>query len=337
MGLRQFRMAALALLMLVMLVAGLFSLLLFWPEPLSSVGVRVAVYRGSSTDQVIRQLHQTPLLPVPAVFHLAWLLEGRPVLHAGLYVFHGTVDVAQVLSILRQGRSVPLTVTIIPGTTVRQIYALLRKSPYLDTGSLPPESRLARFVGPLGQAAPNAEGLFLPQSFRYVPGDPALGLLRQSAAMMERELHHFWIRRARGLPLQDPYQVLVLASIVQKEGAPAGEQKRIAAVFLNRLRQGMPLQSDPTVIYALGRHYHGRLAPGDMNMPSAYNTYIHKGLPPAPIAMPGLQAIRAVLHPARNHDLYFIAKGQTYHYSRNYARHVQQIRKYLRALPGERP
>ncbi len=337
MGQHRLRMAVLAFLLPVLVVAGLFTLALFWPESLPPGGIRVAVYQGSSADRVIQQLDQAGLVPVPAVFHLAWLLEGRPVLHAGLYVFHGTLDMKQVLSILRHGRSVPLTIVIIPGTTVRQVYSLLQKSPYLDTHSLPPETRLAHFLGPLGRAAPNAEGLLLPQSFRYVPGDPALGLLRQSAAMMDKELHHCWVHRAHGLPLQDPYQALVLASIVQKEGAPAGEQKRIASVFLNRLRQGMPLQSDPTVIYALGRHYHGRLTPGDMGMPSPYNTYIHKGLPPTPIAMPGLQAILAVLHPAMNHDLYFIANGQTYHYSRNYARHVRQIRKYLQVPSGGRP
>ncbi|WP_139112456.1 endolytic transglycosylase MltG, partial [Acidithiobacillus thiooxidans] len=107
------------------------------------------------------------------------------------------------------------------------------------------------------------------------------------------------------------------------------QQAHIAAVFLNRLRQGMPLQSDPTVIYALGKHYQGHLTPQDMHVPSAYNTYLHAGLPPTPIAMPGLSSLQAVLHPSDSHDLYFIAQGNAYHYSTSYKQHVEQIKRYL--------
>ncbi|MGC9239374.1 MAG: endolytic transglycosylase MltG [Acidithiobacillus sp.] len=316
-----------ALLLLVILLVGDFLYALYWPRTLAPT--EVVIFRGSGADTVFAQLEKAQVLAQPWMFRLAWVLRGRPALHAGLYRFQGRVRGLSILNDLVTGRSLPLNLTIVPGSRLQQIYDLAQRAPYLDWHELPPRRELVVLLRQAGWRAHSAEGLLLPDSYRYVPGDPATAVLLRAARGMHRELDRLWASRAPNLPLHTPYQALILASIVQKEGAPASQQERIAAVFLNRLRRGMPLQSDPTVIYALGDAYQGKLTSADMRVASPYNTYLHPGLPPAPISMPGLQALKAVLHPAHTDDLYFIAKDGQYHYSRDYAEHLQQIRRYL--------
>lgn len=304
---------------------------LYHPFALPAAGKEVPIRLGASVDASIQELHRKGLLSNPVLFRLLWQVEGRPPLHAGLYRFRGRVSMAEVLETLRAGRSRPLLFTIVPGMNLPQVLQQLQHAPYLDSKGIPTAAQLPRLLGPMAAARQHAEGCLLPQSYRYVPGEPALTLLRQAAQAMQQTLHKLWAQRAPNLPLNDPYQALILASIVQREGAPLAQQQRIAAVFLNRLRIGMPLQSDPTVIYALGKAYDGHLQPAQMQVQSPYNTYLHSGLPPTPIAMPSQQALAAVLHPASGDDLYFIAKGNEYHYSAGFAEHQQQIRRYLQA------
>jgi len=316
-----------ALLLLAFLLIGDFLYALYWPRTLAPT--EVVVYRGSGADAVFAQLERTGVSAQPWMFRIAWVLRGRPPLRAGLYRFQGRMSGLSILRDLLAGRSVPLDFTIVPGSRLRQIYDLAQRAPYLDGQKLPSSRDLALLLRQAGWRTASAEGLLLPDSYRYVPGDPATAVFLRAARGMHRELDRLWAGRAPDLPLKSPYQALILASIVQKEGAPASQQKRIAAVFLNRLRRGMPLQSDPTVIYALGDRYRGRLSSADMRVVSPYNTYLHVGLPPTPISMPGLQALAAVLHPAHTDDLYFIAKDGQYHYSQDYGEHLRQIRRYL--------
>ncbi|MBU2848476.1 endolytic transglycosylase MltG, partial [Acidithiobacillus ferriphilus] len=261
---------------------------------------------------------------------------GYPPMQAGLYEFRGRINQAQVLQRLIAGQSTPLSLLIVPGWRLQDIYQEIHdKAPYLDQQNLPQGAAAARYLARQGVGAQgSAEGWLFPDSYRYVPGTTALSVLRRAYVRMQRELHSLWAGRAPGLPLGDPYQALILASIVQKEGAPPAEQAHIAAVFLNRLRQGMPLQSDPTVIYALGGRYTGSLTTSEMHVESPYNTYLHTGLPPTPIAMPGLGSLMAVLHPADSADLYFIAQGDEYHYSESYTQHLKQIQHYLQHAGG---
>jgi UPF0755 protein len=325
---RLIRASLKAFLLLFLLVVGDFLYALYWPRTIGPTDV--VIFRGSGADAVFAQLEKAEVLAQPWMFRLSWVLRGRPPLHAGLYRFQGRVRGLTILDDLIAGRSVPLNFTIVPGTRLQQVYDLARQAPYLDAHSLPPREALAVLLRQAGwRRVRSAEGLLQPDSYRYVPGDPATAVLLRAARGMHRELERLWAGRAPDLPLQTPYQALILASIVQKEGAPAAQQERIAAVFLNRLRLGMPLQSDPTVIYALGDQYRGKLSPADMRVASPYNTYLHPGLPPTPISMPGLQALAAVLHPAQTKDLYFIAKDGQYHYSQDYAEHLRQIRHYL--------
>lgn len=304
---------------------------MYGPLRLPHPQTQVAVTLGSSAEHSMAILTKAGIIQYPRVFRLAWMLAGRPGLQAGLYVFRGRTNQASVLHRLIQGQSTPLNVLIVPGWTLSMVMQQLRKkSPYLRVQDLPLEARRsdALFKAGIGNKK-SAEGWLFPDTYRYVPGTSAISVLRRAYLRMNRNLGRLWKHRASGLPLDDPYQALILASIVQKEGAPPAQQARIAAVFLNRLRQGMPLQSDPTIIYALGSRYTGKLMPSEMQIKSPYNTYIHKGLPPTPIAMPGLSSLMAVLHPAHSEDLYFIAQGTAYHYSATYAEHIEQIHRYL--------
>ncbi|WP_414041961.1 endolytic transglycosylase MltG [Acidithiobacillus sp. M4-SHS-6] len=321
--------------LLVMILAplGYYGFTMYWPQTLPKGGKQVPIRLGSGALESIQTLHQAGILPYPQMFRLAWMMAGHPILQAGLYDFQGRISQEQVLRRLRNGQSTPLNLVIIPGWTLSMVLqALHNDSPYLNLHALPVGEQAGRQLADVGVGANgSAEGWLFPDSYRYVPGSTALSILKRAYQRMHTNLWHLWSKRAAGLPLQDPYQALILASIVQKEGAPPAQQAHIAAVFLNRLRKGMPLQSDPTVIYALGKHYQGHLTPQDMQVSSPFNTYLHAGLPPTPIAMPGMSSLQAVLHPSDSQNLYFIAQGNTYHYSTTYAQHIQQIKRYLQA------
>ncbi|MDA8245890.1 endolytic transglycosylase MltG [Acidithiobacillus sp.] len=332
---RKRRAAGLFLLMM-LFPFGFYGISMYWPEALPAKGVTIPIPLGATNAQAIASLARSGVLPHPRLFHLAWALAGYPPMQAGLYEFQGRINQAQVLQRLIAGQSTPLSLLIVPGWRLHDIYQEIHdKAPYLDQQNLPQGAAAARYLARQGVGAQgSAEGWLFPDSYRYVPGTTALSVLRRAYVRMQRELHSLWAGRAPGLPLGDPYQALILASIVQKEGAPPAEQAHIAAVFLNRLRQGMPLQSDPTVIYALGERYTGSLTTSEMHVESPYNTYLHTGLPPTPIAMPGLGSLMAVLHPADSADLYFIAQGDEYHYSESYTQHLKQIQHYLQHAGG---
>lgn len=321
------------LLVIILAPLGYFAFSMYWPQTLPKTGKQVPIRLGSGTLESIQALHRAGILPYPQMFRLAWMLAGHPILQAGLYDFQGRVSQEQVLERLRNGQSTPLNLVIIPGWTLAMVLQELHShAPYVNLHTLPADAQAARQLADLGIGAhDSAEGWLFPDSYRYVPGTTALSILKRAYQRMQANLRHLWSQRAPGLPLQNPYQALILASIVQKEGAPPAQQAHIAAVFLNRLRKGMPLQSDPTVIYALGKHYQGHLTAQDMQVASPFNTYLHAGLPPTPISMPGMSSLQAVLHPINSQDLYFIAQANTYHYSSTYAQHIRQIKQYLQA------
>jgi UPF0755 protein len=178
----------------------------------------------------------------------------------------------------------------------------------------------------LGAPGQHPEGWFFPDTYYFPRNTTDLAFLRRSHEMMKAHLDTLWKNRAQDLPLQTPYEALILASIVEKETAAPEERPAIAAVFLSRLRQGMPLQADPTVIYGLGESFDGDIGYSDLNLDTPYNTYIHKGLTPTPIAMPGKAALKAVLHPARSDALYFVARRDgRHHFSATYEEHRKAV------------
>jgi UPF0755 protein len=189
------------------------------------------------------------------------------------------------------------------------------------------EAELMRAIG-----APDlrAEGRFFPDTYAYSRGVSDLAVLRRAHAAMQRRLDTAWAQRSVDTPLQSAEQALILASIVEKETGPKDDPGLVAAVFLNRLRIGMPLQTDPTVIYGLGEAFDGNLRKRDLLADTPYNSYTRAGLPPTPIAMPGLASIRAALHPAASEALYFVARGDgSSHFSVTLDEHNRAVRRYI--------
>ena len=185
----------------------------------------------------------------------------------------------------------------------------------------------------LGATEPNPEGLFFPDTYRFPRGTRGLAILQQAYAAMHARLEAAWSSRTSGLPFDTPYQALILASMIEKETRIASERPLISGVFVRRLRLGMRLQSDPTVIYGLGATFDGDLRTADLATDSPYNTYTRAGLPPTPIAMPGAASLRAAVHPAKSDELYFVATGSGGHvFSATLAEHRRAVARYLETL-----
>ena len=281
--------------------------------------VRIVLQSGTALDQIADQLAKAGALRHPNIFRLAARLE-RVARHlkAGEYEVEGRASQQDVLDMLVAGRTYVRRLTIPEGLNVHEIISLLMMADGLvgAVGDLPPEGRL------------------LPDTYHYALGDARGDLVVRMRNNLDRVLAEAWRSRRSGSPLKSPEQALVLASIVEKETARADERPHVAAVFLNRLRKGMRLQSDPTVIYGitLGRRPLGRrLTRQDIGTPTDFNTYSITGLPPRPIANPGRAAIEAVVNPLASRDLYFVADGSGGHaFAQTLAAHNKNVARWRR-------
>jgi UPF0755 protein len=244
----------------------------------------------------------------------AWLTRGQGALRSAEYTFPAHASLADVLDVLREGKPVQRRLTIPEGLTSRQIAALV-----------------ARAEGMTGEAPVPEEGAVLPETYSYQWGDNRAALLRRGETAMTQALNAVWADRAPGLPLSNPRDLLVLASIVEKETGTVAERARVAGVFVNRLKRGMPLQSDPTVVYVAGQGMplERPITRADLDRDSPFNTYRNKGLPPGPIASPGLAALRAVARPAATDDLFFVADGTGGHaFARTLEEHNRNVARW---------
>ena len=228
---------------------------------------------------------------------------------------------------LVDGDVVTYQVTIPEGLTLAQALAVLAKNPVLT-----PELEGARDhrLIDIAQGAATAEGLFLPETYRFERGDTDWQIMQRAHAALQRTLEAAWANRAAGLPYETPYEALVMASIVERETGVPAERREIAGVFVRRLMKNMRLQTDPTVIYGLGEGFDGNLRRSHLRDDSnPYNTYRHKGLPPTPIALPGRAAIEAAMHPLPGETLFFVARGDGSHqFSITLEAHEEAVRKY---------
>lgn len=289
------------------------------PGPLAAPAT-VRIERGLGEAEIAARLAEAGVVGHPWLFRLAVYLEqARGALRSGEYRFSPAISPRAVVAMIAQGKVVVHRLTIPEGLTVRQVVALVEGVEDLEgeTPTLP------------------AEGSLLPETYHYTWGDSRAGMLNRMAAAMTRTIGELWPARAPDLPLATPATALTLASIVEKETGRADERPRVAAVFLNRLRRGMPLQSDPTVIYAVSEGtgtLPRSLTQADLATPSPYNTYVVSGLPPGPIANPGRQALAAVLNPAETTELYFVADGNGGHrFAETLAQHNRNVGLWRKA------
>jgi len=248
---------------------------------------------------------------------------------AGSYELHRGATALDLLSKISRGDVVRTEIVFIEGWTFRQFRERLYAHPDLrhETKGLS-DAEIMRL---LGSAHKNAEGLFFPDTYRFARNSRDIDVLARAYRLMQRHLEREWQNRAPDLPYTDSYQALIMASIIEKETGRDQDRPMVASVFVNRLRIGMLLQADPTVIYGMGDSFDGNLRRRDLLTDTPFNTYTRRGLPPTPIAMPGLASIRAAMHPAQSEALYFVARGDgTSHFSNTLAEHNRAVNRYQR-------
>ncbi|WP_425479088.1 endolytic transglycosylase MltG [Pseudoxanthomonas spadix] len=302
------------------------------PLPGLHTGQVVQVKQGDSFRAVLARLRAQG---INAGTDLEWQLLARQLdaagkLKVGEYALDPGTTPRTLLQNMRAGRIIQYRFTIVEGWNFRQLRAaldaatpLLHQTRQLDDAAL---------MAAIGHAGQHPEGRFLPETYLYVRGDSDLDVLTRAYEAMARALAAAWAERAAELPLTTPDQALILASIVEKETGIAEERAQIAGVFIRRLRLGMKLQTDPTVIYGIGSAYDGNIRRRDLATDTPYNTYTRSGLTPTPIAMPGRDALQAALHPAPGDALYFVALGDgsgRHVFSATLAQHNAAVRQYL--------
>ncbi|ARO88540.1 aminodeoxychorismate lyase [Nitrosospira lacus] len=310
------------------LFAGWFVYEINKPVRLPVVPYEFSIEPGSSLRSVAKQLADAGVLQDVWSFVLLSRVMGlASSLKAGDYEIGGSTSSLQLLERITKGDVNQSEIRFIEGWTFSQLRQILDEHPAVrhDTTHLS-DKEILRLIG-AGETP--AEGLFFPDTYFFARGSSDTAILRRAYHAMQNHLHSAWAERAADLPLTDPYQALILASIVEKETGRESDRTMVAGVFINRLRLGMLLQTDPAVIYGLGKKFDGNLRKKDLLTDQEYNTYMRGGLPPTPIAMPGLASIQAALNPAKTKALYFVAKGNgESHFSDNLADHNRAVSKY---------
>ena len=302
------------------------------PLPVQRDDQTLVVERGAGFRAIVAQMRRGELVPNNRLSDLRWRLLARELgvdgrLHAGEYALPRGITPRELLRRMAAGEVVQHPFTIVDGWTFRQLRtALAAESGLQQTLTTATDEDIARRVGIDGG---HPEGWFLPETYAWVRGESDLDVLVRAHAAMNKALGRLWASRAPDVLLKTPYEALILASIVEKETGRAGERAEIAGVFMRRIKYGMRLQTDPTVIYGIGRDWDGNIRRRDLETDTPYNTYTRDGLPPTPIALPGVPAIEAALHPAPGDALYFVARGDGSHeFSPTLDAHNRAVRKY---------
>jgi len=291
----------------------------------------VRVLTGSSARAVARQLRAAGVPVNTAEFLLvATITRATRSLRAGRYRIAGGSDILQLVEKFRRGEVEPEQLTVVEGLTFADLRMAIAHCPDLrhDTSTWTE----AQVLQAVGAPEAHAEGLFAPDTYAFDPGASDVELYRQAYLAQRERLARAWQARSQGLPYTDPYQALIMASIIEKETGRPDERRQVAAVFVNRQRIGMALQTDPTVIYGLGAQFDGHLHKRDLQTDTPYNTYTRSGLPPTPISLPGRASIEAALDPDPAQLLYFVARGDgSSEFSSNLADHNRAVARYQRA------
>ena len=297
----------------------------------------LTIERGTTGSKLAALFEQETLIDDGKL--LPYLLKLKPELNkikAGTYSLENVKTVQDLLDLLNSGKEVQFNVKWIEGKTFKDWRKDLENAPHL-VQTLKDKSNEEIFtlldLPDVGRnlELKNVEGWLYPDTYNYTPKSTDLELLKRSAERMKKALNKAWNERDEDLPLANPYEMLILASIVEKETGIATERAKVASVFINRLKAKMKLQTDPTVIYGMGENYTGNIRKKDLEMSTPYNTYVIDGLPPTPISMPSETSLQAVAHPEKTEFYYFVADGSGGHkFTRNLNEHNKAVQEYLR-------
>ena len=298
----------------------------------------LTIDRGTTGSKLAALLEQEKILEHADL--LPWLLKLQPQLNkvkAGTYSLTGVKTLQDLLDMINSGKEAQFSVKFIEGKTFKEWRKNLENAPHLKQtlqGKTDKEIMALLDIPAVSKAVyewNNIEGWLYPDTYNYTPNSTDLELLKRSTTRLQKALDKAWNERDENLPLADPYQMLILASIVEKETGVAAERPQVASVFINRLKANMKLQTDPTVIYGMGESYTGNIRKKDLETMTPYNTYMIEGLPPTPIAMVSEGALQAVAHPAKTDFYYFVADGSGGHkFTRNLNEHNKAVQEYLR-------
>ncbi len=318
-----------------LLLAGLLMALAGWQQrvtleqPLNISAERMLdVSAGATPGGLLNRLEEEGVLNNAFWLRQYWSFNlANASLHSGEYRLTPGMRAADLLALWQRGEVVQYSLTLVEGWNFRQVRAALAKQAKLEQ-TLTDVSD-AELMARLGRPGEYPEGRFFPDTYRFVRGTRDIDLLKQARERLDQVLTEEWDKRADQLPYANPYQALIMASLVEKETGVPAERGQIAGVFVRRLRTGMLLQTDPTVIYGLGERYNGNLTRDHLREATPYNTYVVNGLPPTPIALAGREAIHAALHPSDGKSLYFVARGDGSHvFSETLGEHNQAVRDF---------
>ncbi|MDX1655476.1 MAG: endolytic transglycosylase MltG [Candidatus Competibacteraceae bacterium] len=298
------------------------------PLTLPEAGLDYTVPRGASITGLARDLEQQGVLDRALYLQAHARLEQLASrIQAGDYHIESGTTPRQLLRQWVEGRVIQHSLTVVEGWTFRQMLEAIRRHPQLEQ-TLSGLSG-AQIMARLGHPGEHPEGRFFPDTYLFPKGTTDLAFLERAYKAMEQRLSQAWARRDPDLPLDSPYQALILASIIERETGVPEERPQIGGVFIRRLNRGMRLQTDPTVIYGLGEEFDGNLRRRDLRSDTPYNTYTRGGLPPTPIALPGAGALAAAVNPAPGTSLYFVARGDGSHvFSDTLREHNRAVREY---------
>ncbi|MBL8534040.1 MAG: endolytic transglycosylase MltG [Betaproteobacteria bacterium] len=315
--------------------ASVYGLRWLGTQPLMEAGapIRITIDQGMGLRAIARQLHRQGLVAHPLLFVGVARLHGKAErLKAGVYEIRPGMSARSFMEAMVRGDSIREQIRFIEGWNFKQIRAAVDAHPGLkhDTRQWTVSALLER----IGAIEKGPEGLFFPDSYQFASGSSDLVVWRQAYAQMRSMIERTWRERQPGIPVATPYEALILASIVEKETGSPSDRPQIAAVFSNRLRIGMRLQSDPTVIYGMGASFDGNLRRADLEQDTPYNTYVRPGLPPTPIASPGAAALEAVMRPPASRALYFVARGDgSSEFSESLSDHNRAVDRFQRRSP----
>ena len=321
---------------LLVVIGILYGYIFLWPVVPSNPNVadfpvyKVKIKPQSGLASIAGQLQGQGVSTPSIVFQIsarALFLGSK--LKPGTYLLPTRASLGTILLQIARGDRVKESIAIVPGMTIWQLRQLVDVHPSLlhQTKGMSSKEILQK----LNLNYPGLEGIFMPDTYIFDPDEADIEIYRRASQAMQKQLSQAWSQKEANSPLKTPYELLILASIIEKETGRSSDRGMVAAVFTNRLKIGMMLQTDPTVIYGIGPKFDGNLRKADLRKDSAYNTYMRKGLPPTPIAMPSKDSIGAAIHPTQSNVLFFVAKGDgNSHFSQGLSEHEAAVNRYQR-------